>query len=103
VHDDVAIRKDDLTLKELAARDQPASRAAAALIEVGFAETTRLDDLSPGSLIETLVGILARELEDVHKRLGEIYESAFIETETSKSLESLAEELCRRGRRPWPP
>ena len=90
-------------MKELAARDEPASRAAAALIEAGFAETTRLDDLSPGSVTRTLVETLARELAEVHERLGEVYESAFIETETSESLESLVEKLCRRRRRPWPP
>ena len=90
-------------MKELAARDQPASRAAAALIEAGFAETTRLDDLSPGSVTRTLAETLARELAEVYERLGEVYESAFVETETGESLELLVEKLCRRRRWPWPP
>ena len=90
-------------MKELAARDEPASRAAAALIEAGFAETTRLDDLSPGSVTRTLAETFARELAEVYERLGEVYESAFVETETGESLELLVEELCRRRRRPWPP
>ena len=92
-----------MTLKELAERDEPASRAAAALIEAGFAETTRLDDLSPGSVTRTLAETLARELAEVYERLGEVYESAFVETETGESLEILVEKLCRRRRRPWPP
>ena len=90
-------------MKELAARDEPASSAAAALIEAGFAETTRLDDLSPGSVTRTLAETLARELTEVYERLGEVYESAFVETETGESLEILVEELCRRRRQPWPP
>ena len=90
-------------MKELAARDEPASRGAAALIEAGFAETTRLDDLSPGSVRGRWLETLARELAEAYERLGEVYESAFIETETGESLEILVEELCRRRRRPWPP
>jgi hypothetical protein len=38
----------------------------------------------------------------VYERLGEVYESAFIETGTGESLEILVEGLCPRRRWPWP-
>ena len=66
-----------MTLKALAASAQPSSRAAAALVEGGYADSTRLDELTPGSVIRTLVEVLARELAELHDRLEETYESAF--------------------------
>ena len=86
-------------MQELAAGGQPGSRGAAALIEAGYAANTRLDELTPGSVTRTLAETFARELAEVYERLGEIYESAFIETETGESLEVLVDELCPR--RPW--
>ena len=88
-----------MTLKALAASGRPSSRAAAALIEAGYANNTRLDRLTPGSVIRTLTETLARELAELHKQLGETYESAFIETETGVSLEVLVDGLCPP--RPW--
>ena len=88
------------TLKEVAAGGGPASRGAAALIEAGYAGETRLDDLRPGSVTRTLVEVLAGELAELHERLGEVYESAFIETETHESLERLVDRLDR-SRRCW--
>ena len=88
-----------VTLRELAASGRPSSRGAAALIEAGYADTTRLAELTPGSVIRTLVEVLAGELAELHERLEEIYESAFIETETRESLEVLVDGLCPR--RPW--
>jgi uncharacterized phage protein gp47/JayE len=88
-----------MTLTELAASGRPGSRAAAALIEAGYADTTRLDDLTPGSVTRALVEKLADELAELHEQLGKIYESAFIETETRESLELLVDGL--RTRRPW--
>jgi hypothetical protein len=87
------------TLKELAASDDPGSRGAAALIEAGYSDSTRLSDLTPGSVTRTLAETLARELATVYERLGEIYESAFVETATGDSLETLVDGLppCR----PW--
>ena len=87
------------TLKDLAASDRPASRAAAALIEAGYAERTQLQELTPGSVTRTLVEAFSRELEVVYEQLGEIYESAFLETATRDSLERLVDQL--RPRRPW--
>jgi uncharacterized phage protein gp47/JayE len=87
------------TLKELAASDRPAARGAAALIEAGFAERTELQDLAPGSVTRTLAETFARELAELHERLEETYESAFLETATGDSLELLVNELCPR--RPW--
>ena len=87
------------TLKELAASRDPGSRGAAALIEAGFAESTRIDELSPGSVTRTLAETLARELAQVYERLGETYDSAFIDTTTGDSVERLVDGLCPR--RPW--
>jgi len=69
------------------------------LIEAGFAERTKLRDLAPGSVTRTLAETFARELAELHERLGETYESAFIETETGESVEVLVDGLCPR--RPW--
>ena len=88
-----------MTLKELAARGRPGSRGAAALIASGYADSTRLAELTPGSVTRMLAETFARELAELHERLGEIYESAFIETETRDSLEVLVDGLCPR--RPW--
>lgn len=89
----------DKTLRELAASGRPASRGAAALIEADYAESTALRDLTPGSVTRTLTQALARELATVYERLGETYESAFVETATGESLETLVDEL--RPCRPW--
>ncbi len=89
----------DTTLEELAASGRPVSRGAAALIEAGYAESTALRDLTPGSVTRTLAETLARELAKVYERLGETYESAFIETATGDSLETLVDGL--RPCRPW--
>jgi hypothetical protein len=88
-----------MTLKELAASGGPSSRAAAALIEAGYADSTRLEELTPGSLTRTLVEKLAGELAELYEQLGETYENAFIETKTRESLEVLVDGLCPR--RPW--
>jgi hypothetical protein len=88
------------TLKELADSDRPGSRGAAALIEAGFAERTELRDLAPGSVTRTLAETFARELAELHKRLEETYDSAFLETGTGESVELLVNELCPR-RPPW--
>jgi hypothetical protein len=87
------------TLKDLAESNRTAARGAAALIEAGFAERTELRDLTPGSVTRTLTETFARELAELHERLEETYESAFLETGTGESLEVLVDELCPR--RPW--
>jgi hypothetical protein len=86
------------TLGDLARSDEPASRGAAALIEAGFAETTRLDDLRPGSVTRRLAEVLAHELAEVYEQLDTTYESAFVETGTGESVEQLIDGLCPR---PW--
>ena len=88
-------------MQELAASDQPASRGAAALIEAGYAGSTRLDELTPGSVTRALAETFARELVQVYEQLGETYESAFVETGTGESVEVLVDGLCPR--RPWWP
>ena len=75
------------TLKELAASGDLASRGAAALIEVGYADSRPLKELTPGSVTRTLAEAFARELAKVHEQLGEVYESAFLETATGDSVE----------------
>jgi hypothetical protein len=87
------------TLKKLASSDDPASRGAAALIETGYADSTPLEALRPGSVTRTLTEALARELATVHERLGEVYESAFLDTATGESVEILIDGL--RPRRAW--
>jgi hypothetical protein len=69
------------------------------LIEAGYAESTQLQELTPGSVVRTLVETLSHELAVVHEQLGEVYESAFLETATRDSLEDLVDQLCPR--RPW--
>ncbi|MEP6910025.1 MAG: hypothetical protein ABI896_06285 [Actinomycetota bacterium] len=83
-------------MNELAASDEPGARGAAALVEAGFAADTQLEDLTAGSVTRALAEILARELAEVYERLGEIYESAFVETATGESLELLVDGLARR-------
>jgi hypothetical protein len=87
------------TLEAVAASDHPASRGAAALIEAGYPGSTPLAALTPGSVIRALVESLARELEQVPEQLGDVYESAFVDTTTAQSLQVLVDELCPR--RPW--
>jgi uncharacterized phage protein gp47/JayE len=87
-------------LQELAASDRPASRGAAALIEAGYAGSTNLSDLTPGSVTRTLAEAFARELAQAYEQLGEVYDSAFLDTATGDSLELLIAELCPR-RPPW--
>jgi hypothetical protein len=41
------------------------------------------------------------ELATLYERLGETYDSAFLETATDDSLELLVDELCPRRRRWW--
>jgi hypothetical protein len=87
------------TLRELAASDRRGSRGAAALIEAGYADSTKISDLTPGSVTRTLAETFARELERVYEQLGKVYESAFLETATGDSVELLVDGLCPR--RPW--
>jgi hypothetical protein len=87
------------TLKELAASGDPASRGAAALIEAGYADSTPLKELTSGSVTRTLAETFARELAKVHEQLGEVYESAFLETAIGDSVEVLVDGLCPR--RAW--
>jgi hypothetical protein len=89
------------TLMELAERGGSTSRGAMALIEAGYAGETRLDELRPGSVTSKLVEVLAREIAALHERLGEVYDSAFIETETRESLERLVDRLDRPRRCWW--
>lgn len=84
------------TLKELAASDKRAARGAAALVEAGYEDGTRVAELTPGSVTRTLVEALARELRRLHEQIGEVYDSAFVETATGDSLEVLVDELCPR-------
>jgi hypothetical protein len=82
------------TLKVLAASGEPASRGAAVLIEAGYADSTPLEELTPGSVTRTLAETFARELAKMHEQLGEVYESAFLETATGDSVEVLVDGLC---------
>ena len=84
------------TLETLAGSDLPAARSAAALIEAGFAADTNLEGLTAGSVTRILAETFARELQEVYEQLGEVYESAFVETETGVSLELLVEGLRLR-------
>jgi hypothetical protein len=88
------------TLGELAHSHEPGARGARVLIDTGFDGSTRLDELTPGSVTRTLAEALARELAELSEQLGEIYESAFLETETGESLERLVDGLrpCRDER-----
>jgi hypothetical protein len=87
------------TLKKLARSDDPASRGAAALIEAGYSDSTPLEALKPGNVTRTLTEALARELVAVYEQLGEVYESAFLDTATGESVEVLVDGL--RPRRAW--
>ena len=84
------------TLEALARSDHPAARGAAALLEAGFAPDTEIEGLTPGSLTRELAELLARELQEVYERLGEVYESAFVETATGVSLELFIDGLRLR-------
>jgi hypothetical protein len=84
------------TLEALARSDHRAARGAAALIEAGFAPDTEVEGLAPGSVTRQLAELLARELQTVYERLGEVYESAFVETATGLSLEFLVDGLRLR-------
>ena len=88
----------DATLKVLAASDHPASRGAAALIEAGYEESTPLEALTPGSVTRTLAETFARELAKLYEQLGEVYDSAFLDTATGASVELLVDTLCRPRR-----
>ena len=89
------------TLKELAARGDLASRGAAALIEADYTDSTPPKELTPGSVTRTLAEAFARELAKVHEQLGEVYESAFLETATGESVEVLVDGLCPRRAWSW--
>jgi hypothetical protein len=91
----------DTTLKELAESGRPASRGARALIETGFAESTAVTALTPGSVTRALAESLARELARLYEQLGEIYDGAFVDTATGDSLEILVDGLCPRRRSWW--
>jgi hypothetical protein len=84
------------TLKQLAASDNPASGGAAALIQAGYPDSTSLEALTPGSVTRTLAEAFSRELAEVYEQLGEVYESAFVDTATGKSLQVLVDGLCPR-------
>jgi hypothetical protein len=90
----------DKTLKVLAASDHPASRGAAALIEAGYKDSTPLKALTPGSVTRTLAETFARELAKLYEQLGEVYDSAFLDTATGESVELLVDTLCRPRRPP---
>jgi hypothetical protein len=92
---------DGHTLKLLAASDHPASRGAAALIQAGYPDSTSLEALSPGNVTRTLAEAFARELATVYEQLEEVYESAFLDTATGKSLEVLVDGLCPRPACRW--
>jgi hypothetical protein len=87
------------TLQQHASSRSPTSLAAAALIEAGLPPSTRLDELSGASVAHTLTEAIARELARLHAQLEEIYEGAFVETETGVSVELLVTQLERP--RPW--
>ena len=89
------------TLRSLAASDHPASRGAAALIQSGYPDSTPLEALTPGSVTRTLVEVLSQELAKVHDQLGDVYESAFVDTSTGESVQVLVDGLCPRRRRWW--
>jgi hypothetical protein len=84
------------TLKLLAASDHAASRGAAALIQAGYPDSTSLEALTPGSVTRTLAEAFSRELATIHEQLEEVYESAFLDTATGKSLQVLVDGLCPR-------
>ena len=52
-----------------------------------------------GSVTRTLAEAFACELAQVHEQLGEVHESAFLETATGDSVEVLVDGLCPR--RAW--
>jgi hypothetical protein len=54
--------------------------------------------LTLGGVTRTLAEAFARELAMVHEQLGEVYESAFLESATGGSVEVLVDGLCPGGR-----
>ena len=48
-----------------------------------------LDDLAPGSVVRTLVETVAFELAVLYQHLAAVYDSAFVETATDRSLEKV--------------
>ena len=86
-------------MRELAGGDRPEARGAAALIEAGFPAETATRYLTAGSVTRTLAETFARELAAVYERLGETYESAFLDTATGDSVASLVDRLGVRC--PW--
>jgi uncharacterized protein with von Willebrand factor type A (vWA) domain len=84
------------TLQQLAASRDARARGAAALIEAGFAAEVALEELTPGSVTRTLVDAFARELAKLHEQLGDVYESAFVDTATAESVAILVDRLCPR-------
>lgn len=93
----------DTTLRLLAASDHPASRGAAALVQAGYPDSTSVEALTPGRVTRTLAEALSRELAKIHEQLGEVYESAFLDTATGESLEVLVDGLCPRPACWWRP
>jgi hypothetical protein len=89
------------TLELLAASDHPASRGAAALIQAGYPQSTPLEALTPGSVTRTLAETFSRELAKIQEQLGEVYESAFLDTATGESLQALVDGLCPRRAWRW--
>ena len=86
------------TLKELAASGDLASRGAAALIKAGYGTARRSRSSGRACVTRTLAEAFARELAQVHEQLGEVHESAFLETATGDSVEVLVDGLCPGGR-----
>jgi len=84
------------TLERLAASDHPASLGAADLIQAGYPHSTPLEALTPGSVTRTLAETFSRELAEIQEQLGEVYESAFLDTATGESLQVLVDGLCPR-------
>ena len=68
-------------------------------MEAGLPPSTRLDELSGASVARTLAEAFAREVARLHAELEEVYEGAFVETETGASVELLVAQLERP--RPW--
>ena len=85
------------TLKELAASGDLASRGSA--YQGGLRGQHAAQGAHAGSVTRMLAEAFARELAQVHEQLGEVHESAFLETATGDSVEVLVDGLCPR--RAW--
>jgi hypothetical protein len=46
----------------------------------GYEDSTPLEALTPGSVTRTLAETFARELAKLYEQLGELYDSAFLDT-----------------------